>query len=437
MKNYIIRLGILLAALLTVFTSSAYDFEVDGIYYNFISTKDLTCSVAGLVDKNYSGDLCIPEEVSYRDRQIKVISIDSYVFRLCTSLKSVTIPNSITVIDCFQDCSCLESVTIPNSVTWIRASAFRGCSSLKSVTIPNSVKTIDESAFSGCSSLESVNISNSLETIEPYTFSNCTSLKSVTIPDSVKTIRSHAFYNCSSLESINFSNNLEVLNFHAFEGCYNLKPFEVSESVESIIQNDYRCDTGYDYNYSDYKCFSKLKLEYSPNKLESAVISSSDGYSNTIWYSDWTNLIEELYIDRDLEEDIISLDNLKKLEIGKHLSSGYVPIYTALRNLEVIYSYANEPPKFYCYFTNEQYLNLPVYVPENAIEAYKEDTQWGKFWNIQPLEQVGVKDNVEADSDDTVHIYTIHGIEMTDKENLPGGIYILRQGMKSRKIVVK
>ena len=47
----------------------------------------------------------------------------------------------------FEGCSSLKSVTIPNSVTSIGSWAFEDCSSLKSVTIPKSVTEIGEYAF--------------------------------------------------------------------------------------------------------------------------------------------------------------------------------------------------------------------------------------------------------------------------------------------------
>ncbi|MBQ2375608.1 MAG: leucine-rich repeat domain-containing protein, partial [Bacteroidales bacterium] len=76
----------------------------------------------------------------------------------CSSLTSVTIPNSVTSIEghAFSNCSSLTSVTIPNSVTSIGNRAFKGCSSLSSVNIPNSVTSIGEEAFRLCGSLTSV-----------------------------------------------------------------------------------------------------------------------------------------------------------------------------------------------------------------------------------------------------------------------------------------
>ena len=79
---------------------------------------------------------------------------------------------------------------------------FSGCTSLTSVTIPNSVTSIGYHAFRGCSSLTSVSIGNSVTSIDDFAFENCTSLTSITIPDSVTSIDSYAFCNCTSLTSV-------------------------------------------------------------------------------------------------------------------------------------------------------------------------------------------------------------------------------------------
>jgi hypothetical protein len=123
----------------------------------------------------------------------------------CSSLQSVTIPNSVTRIGeyAFDGCSSLASVTIPNSVTRIGYYAFRNCSSLQSITIPSSVTSIGYNAFDGCSKLASVTLPNSVKSIGAAAFEHCESLESVTIPNSVTSIEKSAFANCKNLEKVN------------------------------------------------------------------------------------------------------------------------------------------------------------------------------------------------------------------------------------------
>ena len=119
---------ITVAVLLCSATASAYDFEVDGIYYNILSMSYLTVEVT-YGDNKYSGEVVIPSTVSYKSKTLTVKSIG---------------------FSAFEDCSGLTSVTIGNSVTYIGSSAFDGCSSLTSITIPNSVASIGYNAFDGC-----------------------------------------------------------------------------------------------------------------------------------------------------------------------------------------------------------------------------------------------------------------------------------------------
>ncbi|MFR6424692.1 MAG: leucine-rich repeat domain-containing protein [Oscillospiraceae bacterium] len=97
--------------------------------------------------------------------------------------------------------NCDPSVTKANiphtikgvTVTSIGGSAFDNCTSLTSVTIPDSVTSIGWYAFDGCTSLTSVTIPDSVTSIGRYAFDGCTSLTSVTIPDSVTSIGDGAF----------------------------------------------------------------------------------------------------------------------------------------------------------------------------------------------------------------------------------------------------
>ena len=165
-----------------------------------------------------------------------VTSIGGYAFFGCTSLTSVTIPNSVTSIgrEAFKGCSSLTSVTIPNSVTSIGYSAFYNCTSLTSVTIPDSVTSIGDTAFYDCSSLTSVVIGNSVTSIGDHAFQNCTSLTSVTIPNSVTSIGGYAFFGCTSLTSVTIPNSVTSIGNRAFYGCSSLTSVTIPNSVTSI-----------------------------------------------------------------------------------------------------------------------------------------------------------------------------------------------------------
>ena len=130
--------------------------------------------------------------------------IGKRAFFECSSLESITIPNSVTSIGegALGWCSSLQSITIPNSVTSIGESAFEECSSLQSITIPNSVTSIGDRAFWRCSSLQSITIPNSVTSIGDWAFGFCSSLQSITIPNSVTNIGEGLFYYCTSLKEI-------------------------------------------------------------------------------------------------------------------------------------------------------------------------------------------------------------------------------------------
>ena len=187
------------------------------------SIAPYTIEISGfeLVNRYNPKKISIPKKIKKNDTTYLVTRIGDGAFRGCTSLTSVTIPNSVTSIGkgAFYGCTSLTSVTIPKGVTSIGEWAFYGCTSLTSVTIPNSVTTIGDWAFFDCSSLTSVTIPNSVTKIGLYAFSACTSLTSVTIPNSVTEIGNWAFWDCKSLTSVTIPNSVTTIGDWAFFDC--------------------------------------------------------------------------------------------------------------------------------------------------------------------------------------------------------------------------
>ena len=100
MKNYLFTL---LLMTITVAGASAYDFEVDGIYYSIWGDEvAVTCHMdyvyvgedmmEPVYYYDYVGDVVIPETVIYYGDTYPVTAIDNEAFCGCTELTGITIP---------------------------------------------------------------------------------------------------------------------------------------------------------------------------------------------------------------------------------------------------------------------------------------------------------------------------------------------------------
>ena len=282
-----------------------------GAFYDCYSLTSVTLNSSAIVSKNYATplingfgikdifDTFVTEFIIGHE----ITSIGDYAFYDCSSLISVTIPNSVTNIekDAFSCCKVKyinfigtlenwcnkawepslissqykllingvfqENVKIPNNVTSIGSWAFSSCISLASMTIGNSVTSIEDHAFFGCSSLTSVTIPNSVTSIGDDAFRYCSSLTSVTIPNSVTSIGSGAFYNCSGLTSVTIPNSVTSIGSWAFYGCISLASVTIPNSVTSIGR------------YAFEKCISLTSVTI-PNSVTSIGRYAFSGCSN-------------------------------------------------------------------------------------------------------------------------------------------------------------
>ena len=367
--------------ILSVFFSisaSAYRVEVDGIYY------DISGTTATITESRYySGDIVIPESITYKGSKYPVTSIGWYAFEGCSSLTSVTIPNSVTSIGdrAFEGCSGLTSVTIPNSVTSIGDYAFSFCYGLTSITIPNSVTSIGSSAFWNCSSLTSIIIPNSVTSIGNEAFSGCSGLISVTIPNSVTSIGYCAFYQCSGLTSVTIPNSVTSIGSCAFSACSGLTSVTIPNSVTSI-------------GYSAFYGCSGLTSITIPNSVTS--IGDKAFYDckiNKLYYDCsirvglYSYYLKELTIGDNIMVvgDYFKQAHLTKIVLGKNVTH-IRPEAFEQSNLEEFTITSEEPPYLYTnVFGTQDLSTATLYVPESKTGYYQTTEPWSKFGKVLTL----------------------------------------------------
>ena len=373
--------------------------EINGIYYNLVE-KAKVAEVTSNPNK-YSGDIIIPEKVTYDGVKYDVTSIGDAAFESCTGLTSVTIPNSVTSISggSFWNCQNLNSIDIPSSVISIGKQAFYGCSSLTSVTIPSSVTSIAPSTFEGCSNLSTIEIPNSVTSIGLDAFSetawlnnqsngllyvgkvlyayignmpdntmitidegtisivgkafkDCKGLVSVTIPSSVNSIGPYAFMECNNLSSIDIPNSVIGIDDFTFYGCSTLTSVTIPNSVTSIGHGAFENCTG----------------------LASVTIPNSVTFIGA--------------------EAFCGCSNLTTIEIPNSVTSISYLAFGGCTNLGSIKCLAVTPPQ--CQNGSFSNYDIPLYVPDGSIDSYKTANEWKRFTKIEELKEEVYNSDLET-----------------------------------------
>ena len=176
---------------------------------------------------------------------LPVFGIMASAFKDNTTIKSITMPNSIRSIGshAFAGCTSLESIIIPTSVTNIADHTFSGCTALKTITLHSGIDTLGAFAFEKCSALKSITLNEGLETISDNAFDFCTALESISIPDTVTSLGNMAFRHAEALRSVKFSSSLESIGNATFQYCVNLQSVELHENINTLGSSTFSyCD---------------------------------------------------------------------------------------------------------------------------------------------------------------------------------------------------
>lgn len=325
-------------------------------------------------------------------------------FQNCTSLKSFTIPASVSTLDkkSFKGCTSLETITFEQGTKletlcggpsveygyktgycyWdVSCGVFSECKSLKSITIPSSIKRIEDFVFYNCSSLENVVFSNSMNvsSLGIGTFGYCSSLKSITIPDGVQKLPWCLFHYCNALNNVIFSKNSSITLLEAnsiygpFFQCDNLKTLSLPEGITSLA-----C-------YSLGFCgLESIKIPASVTKIERGAFFGDENLSSVSFASGSKLEVIEGQTASKGEGSYSAFVGCSKLQ--KIDASGCASIKiiegTLCPDSELtlfIIGTKTPPPLGGIHSGTTQFTKLVV--PDGCVDAYKASSEWSAYFD--------------------------------------------------------
>ena len=150
-----------------------------------------------------------------------ITAIADYVFYMKQSLKTIDLPNCVSVgNNAFYGCGALTAVDLP-MVTSIGNYAFCICTALTTVDLPMAT-SIGDFTFRDCTALTNVNLPVATS-IARNAFQSCIALTSINLP-MVTSIGNYTFFRCFSLTALVLSgtNVCTLANENAFGNCYHI-----------------------------------------------------------------------------------------------------------------------------------------------------------------------------------------------------------------------
>lgn len=215
-------------------------------------------------------------------------------------------------------------------------------------------------------------------------FFNNKIIKSISLPESIKYIRDSAFAQCEILETINLPEGLIEIEYQSFRFCELLQTPKFPSTLKKIGDAAYQC------------CYNIKSLIFP----ESIIYVGDENFG---WSNIRTLIFEDGEDNLELGEELL-VATYDYLYIGRNLVGAKLPIGASLNSLNIgapvtnldwfdpsqtpellqIVSNSTTPPSI-GRFSQEQYDNIYVFVPESAMDAYANDQNWAFFNHISGL----------------------------------------------------
>ena len=370
---------------------------------NGVKTKVLVCAAKS------TGSKTIPEGVT---------AIEYAAFAKCEEMSGLTLPSTLTSIGeyAFDGCVRLYKLSIPDNVSSIGAHAFYKCSYLADLTLPANLNTVEEGTFMFCSALTELPLPSTVSSIGKYAFEACTGLTEITIPAACVFIGDHAFEECRGITSVSIPASLGKIDDFAFLGCSNLVSLSLPRKMDLIGYGAFKDCAGIE-SISMPESLGELRGYAFGNCVKLTSIVIPDGITAIEDRLFWgctaladihipvsVTEIKEFAFDRTPITELIlhegvtfigedAFQHCKKLEVIS-LPSTVTTIdkyaFWDCVSARQFTSLATEPADAAKAFSSGfPASTCALFVPESAVDKYKEADGWKLFTNIAAIPEVG------------------------------------------------
>lgn len=341
--------------------------------------------------------------IGYRvdDEQAKICKTRAH----CRSYGSMDVDNGSVVI---PDTVYNED-NVAFTVKYIVPDSFSGDEDLVDVKLPDNLEQIGSYAFSGCKSLVSINTPDFVRYIFDGAFKNCTSLKSITLPDGIKWLEYELFYGCSSLESIEIPNS--VIGIESAY-CYEAEPWShgigTIYSIDGVFEG---CTSLRNIRLPDNMSVIGACAFANCSNLETVTLPKALHMIGTAAFAKCESL----------KEIICPVSGVWHVES---------PVFE-FSEMEIISEYGSDP------FSQHTYDTATLKVGIGELEDARIWDTWKKFKHIEEVDFSGVEGIKSDPSDGRTVVYRMDGSWVGDSpEGLPSGLYIVRKGGSTNKVMV-
>lgn len=413
--------------------------------------------------------IVLPEELltindkAFRGASVPSVYIPSKVSHLGVGVFEFSNVNKVEFshesnIDTFSDAlfyqSTLRDIVFPPHLVSVGDRCFTNCKNISQLNFPNTIESLGNLSLAGLN-LDLLCLSENLNYIDCGCFNHHSTSSGIDNTSIKKLIWSVANLNKNLFDAAVNSGKYRDLQYASFyfgpvDEC------EIGSNCDFLylgwVELYWYSPQWWHTRYFVFEKSSlqKLTLLDSPNPITLASVLKSSKRGDVVPYegylsndderiydyflSSWMKSLKELYLGREINGNPIYCPNIERLTIGNvhKVDIAECP----LPKLKIIECLSETPPKIKeTFFSKDQYIDLIIVVPDDAVETYHNADVWKNFWNItSKSDYVAGIDKVSSNAKTESARYDLMGNLVTTNYQ---GIVIIKysDGTASKRVI--